>query len=155
MTELEKPLPPNDQIVQDVLDGKYGQGYYQRDKLRAEGYDPEEIQSLVFAKIKDRSKKPDIRSYTETSHRMKTGRYEVIEELGLYIWDEPSHKARRVHYYDISGTMLDKVSKDGRIKNGTSVMIVNFVSDGPYVWGKTSSGWICVRDHGRMLVKKM
>lgn len=156
MTETqEKPLPPTDKVVQDVLDGKYGNGYYRRDKLRAEGYDPNEVQDLAFAKIRERSKPADIKSYTETSHRMKTGRYEITEDLGLYIFENPTEKSRRIHYYEISGTMIDKVSTDGRVKNGASVMIINLVSEGDRVWGKTPAGWICVRDHGRVCAKKV
>lgn len=156
MTEIGKTLPPDNEIVQDVLDGKYGHGWHQREKIRQKGYDPDEVNKLVFKRIASYAdKRREIVSYTETSHRMKTGRYEVIEELGLYIWKDPSRKASKVNYHDISGTMIDKVSKDGRVKNGSSIMIVNFVSDGPYVWGKISSGWICVRDHGRMLVRKV
>lgn len=143
------------EVAQAVLDGEYGNGPWKADKLIREGYDPKEVLDLAFKMISSQAKKPELKSYTETSHRMKTGRYEVTEDFGLYIFEAPNSKSRRVHYYDISGSMLDKVSTDGRVKNGASVMIVNLVSEGDRVWGKTPSGWICVRDHGRVCAKKV
>lgn len=154
MTE-EKPFSPNEEVIQDVIDGKYGHGFYQRKKLEKAGYDPDEVNARVFSTICNRSRKNNVRSYTETNHRMKTGRYEVIEDLGLYIFEKPTASSRAIPFHEISGTMADKVSKDGRLKNGASVMVVNILAESNRVWGKTSHGWICVKDNGRMLAKKI
>ena len=44
---VEKETKSNDEIVQDVLNGLYGNGQERYDKLTAEGYDADLIQSLI------------------------------------------------------------------------------------------------------------
>lgn len=45
--ETTKKLKSDAEIIQDVLDGLYGNGQERWDKLAAEGYDPDYIQALI------------------------------------------------------------------------------------------------------------
>lgn len=68
-TTTVKPNPkPNrnlDNVVKAVIAGKYGNGNERRNKLRSEGYNPDEIQKLVNDKISKPSKKPTDRVVDE------------------------------------------------------------------------------------------
>lgn len=41
-----------DKVVEDVIKGKYGNGKEREEKLKAKGYNPDEIQKLVNSKLK-------------------------------------------------------------------------------------------------------
>lgn len=60
LTEAPKEYKPVDeQVVADVLAGKYGNGDDRRSKLYAAGYDYDAVQSAVNKKIKENEKKPE------------------------------------------------------------------------------------------------
>lgn len=52
-----KPKPNPNNVVDAVIRGDYGNGQNRRDRLAAEGYNPDEVQNLVNAKLNASSKK--------------------------------------------------------------------------------------------------
>lgn len=62
-TEGEPPKKSNEEIAQEVIEGKWGNGAERKEQLTKAGYDYELIQSIVDKKLEG-DKEPSVRRYT-------------------------------------------------------------------------------------------
>lgn len=110
----DAPLKPIDDIVAEVIAGKWGNGAVRKNKLNAAGYNYDEIQALVNAKL----------GTTKKSSTPSVTKYQVINVNSfLRIRSEGS----------TNGAII------GKLSNGTKIDVIE-VSNG---WAKLASGgWV-------------
>ena len=70
-------MKSNYEVALDVLAGKYGNGEERKKKLRNEGYNPDAVQSIVNALVKERQ--------SERQQEQEKGNFLTVEvDLNLY-----------------------------------------------------------------------
>lgn len=121
-TTSEVAQKTTDELVQEVLEGKYGNG---EDRKKALGSKYEEVQSRINELLK-----PVVKYGYEIG---KT--YKVIAKNGLNIRTGPSMK----------------YTKAGMLPYGSNVKIEDVVKRGTETWVKTESGYMCAVGRGKYI----
>lgn len=158
-TATAKPSSPskktNTVIANEVIEGKWGNGSHRREKLKAAGYDPDVIQNIVMS-ILNEQKKPAETPKPATPASLKTGTYKITVSDGLNVRVSPKKSAAKKPYSQLTANAKQHATEDGTLKKGTEMSVVQISNDGTArVWGKIPSGWVCLRENGKMYVKKI
>lgn len=149
-----KPTTKSEKTVaQEVVNGAWGNGDYRRNKLKAAGYDPDRIQQLVNDILKKGT--PSAPKPATTVSTMKTGTYKITTEGGLRVRTEPKKSSKAKTYSQLTANAKQHATKDGVLKKGTPMSVTQITNEGTArVWGKIPSGWVCLKENGKLYAKK-
>lgn len=147
-----------DALVNEVIDGKWGNDPERSQRLKAAGYDPEAVRKAVTAKLKgsSTSSKPAATpkpSPVDTG--LRTGTYQITASA-LFVRTGPSTKYAKKTKSQLTANAKAHANSDGSLKNGTRMDVFEIAKEGSVrVWGKIPSGWVCLKENGKMYAKRV
>lgn len=147
-----------DALVNEVIDGKWGNDPERSKKLKAAGYDPEAVRKAVTAKLKGSStssKPAAIPKPSPVDTGLRTGTYQVTASA-LFVRTGPSTKYAKKSKSQLTANAKAHANSNGSLKNGTRMSVVEIAKEGSVrVWGKIPSGWVCLKENGKMYAKRV
>ena len=147
-------------IADEVIDGKWGNDPDRSAKLKAAGYDPDEVQAAVNKKLgaSSSSQKPVTKpSQSSTADSgLRTGRYEITSNSGLWVRQGPGKNYAKKSYSQLTSNAKSHAASNGCLLKGTRMDVSEISTEGSVrVWGKIPSGWVCLKENGSMLAKRV
>lgn len=143
--------PVTTALVQEVKDGKWGNGATRTAKLKAAGYDPEEVRAAVNASYGSTS------SSSTADTGLKTGTYQTVIDH-LFVRTGPSTKYAKKTKSQLTANAQKYAYSDGSLKVGTKMDVSKISKDAAgddRVWGLIPSGWVCLKENGKAFVKRI
>lgn len=148
--------PVTDTLVSEVISGKWGNGATRTKKLKDAGYDPVAVQQAVNSKLKGTStssSKPAQASTADTG--LRTGRYKITAS-SLFVRTGAAKSYAKKSYSQLTANAKKNANSDGSLKTGTPMDVTEISNDkdgANRIWGKIPSGWVCLKEDGKMYVK--
>lgn len=141
--------PVTSALVQEVKDGKWGNGATRTAKLKAAGYDPEEVRAAVNASYGNTS------SSSTADTGLRTGTYQTVVD-NLFVRTGPSTKYAKKTKSQLTANAQKYAYSDGSLKVGTKMDVSKISKDAAgddRVWGLIPSGWVCLKENGKAFAK--
>lgn len=144
--------PVTDTLVNEVVNGKWGNGAARTKNLKDAGYDPVEVQKAVNAKLNGTtSSKPAQASPADSG--LRTGTYQITASA-LNVRTGPGTGYAKKSYSQLTANAKAHANSDGSLKPGTRMDVTKISVEGASrVWGLIPSGWVCLKENGKMYVK--
>lgn len=121
---VEKETKSNDEIVQDVLNGLYGNGQERYDKLTAEGYDADLIQSLIDEMIPAEAQDMSTGTIEPQYYPSSEGALNPYVGVVYYNGHKETYYSQRVLPGDGLNIPGRHVAGDGTIRDGEGYICV-------------------------------
>lgn len=142
-------------IVDEVIDGKWGNDPERSTKLEAAGYNSDEVRDAVNKKLgaSSSSQKP-VAKPSPVDSGLRTGRYTITAKSGLNVRTGPGIKYARKKKSELTANAQKNATEKGTLKKGTPMDVSKIAVEGTSrVWGEIPSGWVCLKENGKMYAK--
>ncbi|MBB3171815.1 endolysin-like domain-containing protein [Parvibacter caecicola] len=139
------------QAVADVIAGKYGNGQERREKLKAAGFDPDEVQAAVNRALT--AEEPELPGAARDPADKYVCKTYVTKASALNVRTGPGTDSRKKAKAELTPDGQRHSNDEGQLLPGTRVTVSQVRRAGSDWWGLIPSGWIALEWHGAVYVK--